>query len=287
MVLKDGYTLMHEHMSIDLTPGDLATGSFEAMCRDLQTVYDYGVRNIVDMTNQSMGRAPEYVRRLQEATGINIILSTGYYLEQYIKPYVEPFSVSELASSAIKELTAGIDGSCEKAGVIGEIAWSKPAPGELELKAWKAMSIAACATGAVVSTHPSLGVLQLPQAEYLLDKGIDPRKIVIGHIEFYPDDNTLKKLLGYGVNIGLDMIGKETGRGDCYRADTVCKVKEWGYLSQLVLSLDLCRVQDLRSSGSYGYAHLFEIFLPMLRERGITQSEIDLMLKENPKRIFA
>ena len=300
MVLKDGYTLMHEHMSIDLTPGDIATGSFDAMCRDLQTVYDFGVRNIVDMTNQSMGRAPEYVRRLQEATGINIILSTGYYLEQYIGPYVEPFSVSELASSAIKDLTTGIDGSCEKAGVIGEIAWSKPAPGELELKAWEAMSIAACATGAeamsiaacatgaVVSTHPSLGVLQLPQAEYLLDKGIDPRKIVIGHIEFYPDDNTLKKLLGYGVNIGLDMIGKETGRGDCYRADTVCKVKEWGYLSQLVLSLDLCRVQDLRSSGSYGYAHLFfEIFLPMLRERGITQSEIDLMLKENPKRIFA
>ena len=78
MVLKDGYTLMHEHMSIDLTPGDIATGSFDAMCRYLQTVYDFGVRNIVDMTNQSMGRAPEYVRRLQEATGINIILSTGY-----------------------------------------------------------------------------------------------------------------------------------------------------------------------------------------------------------------
>ena len=40
MVLKDGYTLMHEHMSIDLTPGDIATGSFDAMCRDLQTVYE-------------------------------------------------------------------------------------------------------------------------------------------------------------------------------------------------------------------------------------------------------
>lgn len=287
MELKDGYTLMHEHMSIDLTPGDLGTDSFEAMCKDLRTVYDYGVRNIVDMTNQSMGRAPEYVRRLQDATGINIILSTGYYLEEYIGPYVEPFSVSELAAQSIKELTEGIDGTCEKAGVIGEIAWSRPAPGELELKSWEAMSIAALSTGAVVSTHPSLGVLQLPQAEYLLKKGISPQKIVIGHIEFYPDDDSFKKLLGYGVNIGLDMVGKESGRGDLYRADTVRKIKEWGYLSQLVLSLDLCRTQDLRSSGSYGYAHLFEVFLPMLKERGISQSEIDLMLKENPKRIFA
>ena len=277
---------MHEHMSIDLSPGDLGTVSFKAMCRDLQIAYDYGVRNIVDMTNQSMGRAPEYVRRLQEATGINIILSTGYYLEEYIGPYVEPFSVSELASSAIRDLTSGIDDTNEKAGVIGEIAWSRPAPGELELKAWEAMSIAALSTGAVVSTHPSLGVLQLPQAEYLLEKGIPPQKIVIGHIEFYPDDNALKKLLWYGVNIGLDMIGKETGRGDRYRADTVCKVKEWGYLSQLVLSLDLCRAQDLKSNGGYGYAHLFEVFLPMLRERGISRSEIDLMLKDNPKRIF-
>ena len=120
--LLDGYTLTHEHMTIDLSDGDLGTTSFEPLVRDLKMAYDCGVRNIVDMTNQSMGRDPEYVRRLMDATGINIILSTGYYLEQYIKGDVEDTAVAELSRQAVNELSQGIGNSGLCAGVIGEIA---------------------------------------------------------------------------------------------------------------------------------------------------------------------
>ena len=71
MELLDGYTLTHEHMCIDLTPGDLGTDSFTELCADLRELRRYGVRNIVDLTNQSMGRDAAYVRRLEEATGMN------------------------------------------------------------------------------------------------------------------------------------------------------------------------------------------------------------------------
>ena len=285
--LLDGYTLMHEHMTIDLTPGDLGTTSFALLCRDLKMVYDHGVRNIVDLTNQSMGRNPEYVKRLMDTTGINIILSTGYYLERYLGESVAGRSVSELTEQAMDDLTYGIGDTDYCAGVIGEIAWSHEGPFEMEKTAWQAMSAAALRTGAVVSTHPSRGIQQIPQAEYLIGRGIKPDKIVIGHIEFYPNDDSLKKLLKKGVYIGLDMVGKLGKERDEYRADTVRKVKDWGCLSQLVLSLDLCRKEDLRAAGSYGYVYLFDTFIPMLMERGITGEEIDLMLKENPARIFA
>lgn len=285
--LLDGYTLMHEHMTIDLTPGDLGTTSFALLCRDLKMVYDHGVRNIVDLTNQSMGRNPEYVKRLMDTTGINIILSTGYYLERYLGESVAGRSVSELTEQAMDDLTYGIGDTDYCAGVIGEIAWSHEGPFEMEKTAWQAMSAAALRTGAVVSTHPSRGIQQIPQAEYLIGRGIKPNKIVIGHIEFYPNDDSLKKLLKKGVYIGLDMVGKLGKERDEYRADTVRKVKDWGCLSQLVLSLDLCRKEDLRAAGSYGYVYLFDTFIPMLKERGITGEEIDLMLKENPARIFA
>ena len=285
--LRAGYTLTHEHMTIDLTPGDLGTTSFEPLVRDLKMAYAFGVRNVVDMTNQSMGRAPEYVRRLMDATGINIILSTGYYLERYIGPYVEDAAVSELSQQAVSDLTCGIGSSGLCAGVIGEIAWHHEGPGECEKKAWEAMSAAALETGAVVSTHPSRGIQQLPQAEYLIGRGIRPEKIVIGHVEFYPSDEALKKLLEKGVYIGLDMIGKLGRERDEYRADTVRKVRDWGFLSQLTLSLDICRTQDLKTSGGYGYAYLFETFLPMLRERGLTQDDVDLLLGVNPARLFA
>ena len=286
MALIDGYTLMHEHMSIDLSPGDVGTVSFDLMCSDLAYAYRYGVRNIVDMTNQSMGRAPEYVRRLTEETGINIILSTGHYLEKFIDDSVMDQSPEEIAEEAIRDLTVGIDGSRIRAGVIGEIAWSAPGPLEKELRSWEGMCIAARRTGAVVSTHPSRGVLQIPQAEYLISRGIAPEKIVIGHIEFFPNDDSLKQLLGMGVYIGLDMIGKKAN-SDEYRADIVRMVKDWGFLDRLVLSMDICRREDLKSDGGYGYSHLFESFLPMLERRGITREDIELMLKKNPANIFA
>ena len=284
MALIDGYTLMHEHMSIDLSPGDIGTGSFDLLCADLKDAYRYGVRNIVDMTNQSMGRAPEYVKRLTEETGINIIMSTGHYLEEFIDPAIMDQTAEEIAAEAVRDLTVGIAGSDMRAGIIGEIAWCREGPCEKELRSWEGMCIAACRTGATVSTHSSLGAQQIPQAEYLMSHGIPPQRIVIGHIEFFSDDESLKKLLEMGVYVGLDMIGKQCCMFDEGRADTVRTIKEWGRLDQVTLSLDLCRTQDLRSGGGYGYAHLFETFIPMLRQRGITDEEIELMLRENPRK---
>ena len=63
MALNDGLTLMHEHMSIALSPEDMGTEAFDMQCRDLEDAYRYGVRNVVDLTNQTMGRSPEHVRR--------------------------------------------------------------------------------------------------------------------------------------------------------------------------------------------------------------------------------
>lgn len=190
---------MHEHMSIDLSPGDIGTESFDLLCRDLREAYRFGVRNIIDMTNRSMGRSPEHIKKLIDATGINIVMSTGYYLEKHIEKYVRDRSVEELADESVRDLTAGIGNSGMKAGVIGEIAWSHEGPCEMELKSWEAMCIAAQKTGAVISTHTSCDIQQIPQAEYLIAHGIPPDRIVIGHIEFYPDDESLKKMLRMGV----------------------------------------------------------------------------------------
>ena len=286
MKLIDGYTLMHEHMSIDLSPGDIGTESFDLLCRDLREAYGFGVRNIIDMTNQSMGRSPEHVKRLIDETGMNIVMSTGHYIEKFIDPAIMEQTPEEIAEEAVRDLTKGIDDSGMKAGIIGEIAWCHDGPCEKELRSWEGMCIAAKETGAVVSTHPSRGVQQIPQAEYLIAHGIPPERIVIGHIEFYPDDESLKKLLGMGVYIGLDMIGKSSGKGDEYRVDTICKLKDWGFLSRVVLSLDICRIEDLKSAGGYGYAHLFETFIPMLMDRGITMQDLELILKDNPRRIL-
>ena len=284
--LEDGYTLMHEHLTIDLTPGDLGGADFGILCHELTELYTFGIRNIVDLTNQGMGRNPDVLRALASATGINIIPSTGYYLEAYMPPDIRTRSIDELAAEAVRELTWGIDEEGYTAGVIGEIGWSAPEAGKLECRVWDAMSIAAVKTGAVISTHPSIGPEQIPQAEFLIKRGIKPEKIVIGHAEFFPDENALLALLKLGVNIGIDMIGNNGPERDEYRADIVALLRDQGFLSQVTLSMDLCSQQELRQYGGYGYAYLFESFLPLLRKRGITADEIDLMLVRNPMRIL-
>jgi phosphotriesterase-related protein len=199
MALNDGLTLMHEHMSIALSPEDMGTEAFDMQCRDLEDAYRYGVRNVVDLTNQTMGRSPEHVRRLAEETGMNIIMSTGYYFEEFFDPAVMDRTPEDIAEEAVRELTEGIADSGIRAGIIGEIAWSLDGPYENELKAWEGMCIAARRTGAAVSTHPSRGIQQIPQAEYLMARGIPPEKIVIGHSDFCKDDELLKKLSDMGV----------------------------------------------------------------------------------------
>ena len=39
MALIDGYTLMHEHMSLNLSPADMGTESFDLLCMDLKEAY--------------------------------------------------------------------------------------------------------------------------------------------------------------------------------------------------------------------------------------------------------
>ena len=284
--LADGYTLMHEHLTIDLMPGDLGQADFDLLCRELTELYTFGIRNIVDLTNQGMGRDPDVLRALASATGINIISSTGYYLEAYMPSDIRTRPAEELTAEAVRELTWGIDQEGYTAGVIGEIGWSAPEAGKLERNVWEAMSIAAAKTGAVISTHPSIGPQQIPQAEFLIKRGIKPEKIVIGHAEFYPTDEALLALLGLGVNIGIDMIGQNGQDRDKYRADMVVMLRDRGFLSQVTLSMDLCNREDLRQYGGFGYAYLFESFLPLLRDRGITEDEIKQMLWRNPKRIL-
>ncbi len=277
--MQDGYTLMHEHMSIALSPGDLGTDSFEPLCEELRDLYRLGVRRIVDLTNDTMGRDLAYTRRLEEASGVRILGAVGYYLEPTIPQSVMDCSVQQLAAAAVRELTEG------SAAVIGEIAWSAE-PGPKERKVWEAMSLAAVRTGALVSTHPTMGHQQLEQAEFLISCGVKPERIVIGHVEFFPTEDALLRLLQTGVNIGVDMVGKEGSERDQYLARLVKTVIDWGYLDRVTLSLDLCCKRDLKAFGGYGYDYLFREFLPMLLRAGVTEAQFDHILRANPTRLL-
>lgn len=290
MKLIDGYTYMHEHMTIDLSgvkkDEDCHLDCYEETVKELKKLYHYGVRNIVEVSNIGMGRDIDYIQRIEKETGIQILKSTGWYKEPFIPEEYLNKTTEELASIMIDEIENGIEGTNVKAMMIGEIGTSKNEWKDSERRLFDAAIIAHKKTNRPIYTHTTLSTLALEQAKYLVSHGVDPHRIVIGHVDLCEDINYIKEVLKTGVTIGFDTIGKNNYLPDEKRIAHLLELEKTGYTSQVVLSEDLTRKSHLAFKGGIGYAYLFESFLPAARKAAINESFITDMLVNNPKRIM-
>lgn len=288
--LVNGYTLMHEHMTLDLS-GVKQDPDCQLICysetkAELIKLYNYGVRNIVDVTNRGMGRNPDYVNQLSSETGINIIQSTGFYKIPFLPTDTLEKSINELADEMIRDISIGIEKTTIKAGVIGEIGTSLNEWKDEERKIFEAAVKAHRATNAPIYTHTTLGTLGLEQAYYFLEHHVNPRKVVIGHMDLSQNLEAIKRIAALGFFVGFDTIGKNNYVPDSTRIEYLVELQREKLLSQVVLSEDLTRVSHLAHSGGIGYSYLFESFLPELRIAGLSESSIDQMLIHNPLTLF-
>lgn len=288
--MKKRYTLMHEHITIDLSgiknDEDCRLDCFEESQNELCRLYELGVRRILDVTNIGMGRNSDYCRLMEESTGIQILSATGFYKEPFLPDFVYTMSVRELAKLAVKEISEGIANTGIKASVIGEFGTSKDTFTEMERKVFDSMALAAVQTGAVVTTHTTLGTMALEQAEHLKTEGVKPENIIIGHLDLSQNPDTIISVLKEGVNIGFDTVGKNNYCPDTFRAQMLKRIAKEGYLDQVVLSMDITRKSHLKKWGGPGYAYLFETFLPMLLEYGLSEAQIEQLMIDNPNRIL-
>src|SRR4051812_7204365 len=96
-----GVTLPHEHVFIDLLREYRGDGLLNDGALAIQEVAAFraaGGRSIVDVTSVGLGRAPEALLRVSEATGVRIVMGSGHYREPYLdRPRVDRMTVDELA----------------------------------------------------------------------------------------------------------------------------------------------------------------------------------------------
>lgn len=289
-ILKEGITLIHEHTTIDLSSvkgiDDTNLNCFDATVEEFKELYEYGVRNIIDVTADGMGRNVEYVNQVSDLSNINIVQATGYYKEPFLPDYVYTMSVEELAKKMVKEIKEGIGETTTKANVIGEIGSSKDEFLELEKKVFEAAVLAAKETETVISTHTSLGTMALEQAEFFLARKMNPEKIIIGHQDLSGNPQQMRELINKGFYIAFDTIGKNNYYPDEKRVEILKSFQDENLLDKVCLSLDITRKSNMKYQGGIGYTYLFTDFIPMMLEKGIAQESIDKMLIENPQRLF-
>jgi len=291
MKLLNGITYAHEHITIDLSgpkkDEDCKLDAMEETIKELRELKSKGVCNIIDLTNRGMGRKVEFVTKVKEETGINILSSTGYYKSPFFPEEVYKLNIKELAHIMLMEIREGIENSGIKADIIGEIGTSKDNITSDEEKVFRAASIVHVETGRPIVTHTTLGNLGMEQIKLFKEYGVNLDKVVISHVDLSGDLDYILRLIDKGVNVAFDTIGKINYQPEAVRVNLLKELSKRGLCDKIVLSMDITRKSHLKYLKGLGYSYLLDNFVPLLRNGGISQADIDKMLKNNALRIYA
>ena len=284
-----GVTMCHEHFIVDLSivrkDNESKIETVEEVVPEIKKMMDLGVKSAIEVTTNDMYRDVIKLKEISEQTKLHIVAATGFYLSEYHPDWLTNASPEEIAQVMIDDLTKGINDTDIKAGVIGEIASSPKAFVGQEKKVLIASALAHKATGATVTTHTG-PITAKDTIETLLENGVAPDRIVIGHQDLVDDTNYHLEILKYGVNIGFDTCGKIAYQLDETRAQNIKKLIDAGYGDKIMLSNDISRRSYFTSAGKFGYTAVMSRVVPLLREYGVSEENINKLLVDNPARIF-
>ncbi|MCB5302684.1 phosphotriesterase-related protein [Yersinia bercovieri] len=291
MINPDGYTYAHEHLHIDLSGFknnlDCRLDQYQPICDEMRELVAKGVANIVEVTNRYMGRNPQFLLNLMRDSGINVIASTGYYTDSFYPPMVRESTAQQLAQTMIDEIETGIDGTELKAGVIAEIGTSEGVITADEAKVFHAAALTHHATGLAISTHTSFSTMGLQQIALLKQHGVPLDRVVIGHCDLKEQPDLILQMIDMGVYVQFDTIGKNSYFPDERRVAMLVTLAQHGLLDRVMLSMDITRRSHLTVNGGSGFSYLVDSFIPMLLAAGISQAQVEMMLRHNPNKFFA
>ncbi len=168
-----GFTLPHEHLLIthqgsylDLTSVSDATSELMYFKNALgEAPYNtepyHGNGTLVEMTNTNIGRNPIGLKAISVATGVNVIMGSGYYKEGTGRIYYQTAAtraktVQQLAADIVNDFVYGVSdgrGGTIYSGVIGEVGVSRYANTAFEDRSLQATAIAQQVTGLPINLH--------------------------------------------------------------------------------------------------------------------------------------
>lgn len=289
-----GLVLPHEHLICDFMP---VSGQLNQVLNDRALAIDElapavaaGLGCLVEVTPPDLGRDPEALRAISVAADLHVVMSTGWYRGSFYPPHIAETPTAVLAETMVAELVDGVplpDGSRIRAGIIGEIGVDGAHVAPAEERVLRAGARAAVRTGAPLSTHTGVYPVGEAQLALLLEEGMDPSRIAIGHADMCLDLDYHRRMLRAGAYLQYDTIGREHLNPDARRLDALLRLLDEGWGPQLMLSSDRCFRSDLVAFGGVGYAHVLATFVPRLLESGVPGELVDLMTVENPRRFLA
>ncbi|MEI3843874.1 MULTISPECIES: phosphotriesterase family protein [unclassified Microbacterium] len=276
-------------------PDNLAAKPIDDVVVEVAEFRRRGGGTIVDATGSpAIGRDPDGLAAVARATGANVVMSTGTYLQKLEGERLTARSVDAHVADILHDLTEGIGSRRIRAGVIGEVGVS-PEFTPAERAALRAAGLAQREVPHVPMNihmpgwqrrgHEVLDVL----TEEL---GVAPDRIALAHSDPSGSDPDYQRaLLDRGAILEFDMIGLDIsfpGEGASpsphETADAVAALIADGYGAQLMLSQDLFLKQMWRRNGGNGLSFVVSVFADLLRARGLDDAALHRLMVANPAR---
>jgi len=266
--------------------------------REVAAFAELGGRTIVDPTVPGIRRDPMALARISRATGLNVVMGAGAYVEPTHPPEVRRLDRDGLARVVIDEWRDGAAGTGIRPGLIGEIGCVWPLHPRERLML-EAMADAQRATGLPLMIHPGRNPDAPMEIVAILDAaGADLERVAMAHLDrTLTEPGQFLALATSGVYLELDCFGLESSYypfdptmatpSDAQRLGFVRALLDAGLGERILLSHDICTKHRLAAFGGHGFGHLTGAVVPWMHQRGFTPSETEMILVDNPARLLA
>jgi phosphotriesterase-related protein len=289
-----GITLTHEHIISNFIGAERVSEIqydqdeiFNIVLPFLEQAKKAGCKTFVNCTPRYMLRDPDLLKRLSAATGLHILVSTGYFgawKNRFLPSYVSSESVDQLAERMVAEWEDGIDDTGIKPGFI-KIGFDLGTLPELHQKIVRAAARAHLKTGLTIASHTIGAICAFEQIEILKNEGVDPSAFIWVHTQFEEDIKTHIKAAEMGTWVSFDTL--ITGKIEDY-VEFISNMKSANLLNRVLVSHDSFYRIDNPENGKYlGYMRLFEELIPALKESDFSEEEIEQLIIFNPQDAFA
>jgi phosphotriesterase-related protein len=304
-----GTVLMHEHIFNLTAEIQIAHPGFNGWDPEveipkaqqtLRAVKEAGIDTLVELSPIGLGRSLDLIRRACEGSGLNVVLATGLYTYDVLpRPwhFSGPGTLLDgdepLDALMRADLTEGIEGSGVRPGIL-KCAIDADGLTEHVERVVRSVCRIHAETGTPVCVHTAAPHERGRDAlRILAEEGVDPARVMLAHCGDSTDLDYLEEMAASGALLGMDRFGLDILLPFEDRVATVVAMCERGHADKMILSQDANCFSDWFPPGledqispNWHFLHVVQDVVPALLERGVTQEQVDLMLRDNPRTFF-
>jgi phosphotriesterase-related protein len=276
--------LVHEHVMVDFVGADFIRPGrynreevFRVARPKLEEVKRLGCRRLLECTPNFLGRDPELLARLSDATGLEIWSNTGLYgaaNHKFVPAFARRETAAQLAKRWVAETREAWRPRFIKTGV------NEGPLDELDRKLVRAAAITSRETGLTIASHTGNGAAALEQLEILSSERVSAAKFVWVHAQNERNKGVHEKVARAGAWVSLDGIGPESA---AFHLECVRSLAAKGLLGRTLISQDSgwYHVGEAGGGEFRGYTYIYSDFLKRLEP-----AQVPVLMWENPRAAF-